>query len=471
MLDRESSRIPLLAGLGLFLGWGLAPNAIVQAQGARATVEAASPFQGHHRYRLVDIGTFGGQNSQFSTPSASVLSRGGVAAGIADTDIPDPTCYFDCVIDHAFEWKDGVITRLPELPGGQSSFGYVVNDRGLIVGVSQIGTIDPLTGVREQRGAAWRRGKVAELHSLGGNVSGTFAVNDRDEIVGAATNEIPDPFADALMAACRIVETSTCDTFAFSNLFSPTTTETRAVLWHDGSVHDLGTLGGPDSTAEMINERGDVTGYSYTSFTANPSTGTPTVDPFFWSRDGEQMIDMGGLGGTFGAPFWMNNRGEVVGASNLAGDIDTHPFIWSREKGMEDLGTLGGTFGHPDWINDAGDVVGTSTDAGGHLRAFLWHAGKMTNLGTVGTDPDSEALSINAHGQIVGGSYELGVADLHGFLWENGGPMVDLNALVHPKSTVKVIFATQINEGGEIAGTGLLPNGDTHAILLIPCDD
>jgi hypothetical protein len=27
-----------------------------------------------------------------------------------------------------------------------------------------------------------------------------------------------------------------------------------------------------------------------------------------------------------------------------------------------------------------------------------------------------------------------------------------------------------INDGGEIAGNGVLPNGDTHAFLLIPCD-
>ncbi|MGC2724022.1 MAG: hypothetical protein WA224_08675, partial [Candidatus Acidiferrales bacterium] len=64
---------------------------------------------------------------------------------------------------------------------------------------------------------------------------------------------------------------------------------------------------------------------------------------------------------------------------------------------MRDLGTLGGTFGHPDWVNDAGEVVGFATipgDQDGH--GFLWRNGVMTDLGTVGTDPDSEGGSINS---------------------------------------------------------------------------
>jgi probable HAF family extracellular repeat protein len=212
-----------------------------------------------------------------------------------------------------------------------------------------------------------------------------------------------------------------------------------------------------------------VAGYSYTSFTPNAASGTPTVDAFLWTRE-SGMIDIGGLGGTFSAPFWINERGEVVGASNLAGDAATHPFLWNKRQGMTDLGSLGGHYGHADWINDSGDVVGTSANADGHLRAFFWHAGKMTNLGTIGTDPASEATSINSSGQVVGGSFDPGVADLHGFLWEAGGPLVDLNDLIVPASTITVIFATEIDDRGEIAGTGMLPNGDTHAILLLPCD-
>jgi hypothetical protein len=57
------------------------------------------------------------------------------------------------------------------------------------------------------------------------------------------------------------------------------------------------------------------------------------------------------------------------------------------------------------------------------------------------------------------------------FLWENGGPMVDLNALVPSGSGLRLDDAVDINSRGEIVGIGVLANGDAHAVLLIPCDE
>jgi probable HAF family extracellular repeat protein len=94
----------------------------------------------------------------------------------------------------------------------------------------------------------------------------------------------------------------------------------------------------------------------------------------------------------------------------------------------------------------------------------------MTDLGTVDGDPCSRALSINSQGQIVGASTSC-TEYQHAFLWENDGPMIDLNPLVLPGSGMTVRDGDQINDRGEIAGRGVLPNGDVHAILLIPCGD
>ena|ERR1700676_2049013 len=56
------------------------------------------------------------------------------------------------------------------------------------------------------------------------------------------------------------------------------------------------------------------------------------------------------------------------------------------------------------------------------------------------------------------------------FLWENRS-MVDLNTLISPNSSFYLYWAPFIDDRGEIGGYGSLANGDTHAVLLIPCDE
>lgn len=107
------------------------------------------------------------------------------------------------------------------------------------------------------------------------------------------------------------------------------------------------------------------------------------------------------------------------------------------------------------------------------MLAFLWKRGVMTSLGTVDGDPCSAAHSINTKSQVVGESSPSCFNDptVHAFLWENAGPMVDLNTLIPRSSGINVVVGDSINDRGEIASEGLLPNGDNRAVLLIPCDE
>jgi len=57
--------------------------------------------------------------------------------------------------------------------------------------------------------------------------------------------------------------------------------------------------------------------------------------PFLWENG--RMMDLGTLGGTCGFPLALNNSGQVVGVSNLPGDLTTHAFLWPGADGeMQD---------------------------------------------------------------------------------------------------------------------------------------
>jgi probable HAF family extracellular repeat protein len=95
----------------------------------------------------------------------------------------------------------------------------------------------------------------------------------------------------------------------------------------------------------------------------------------------------------------------------------------------------------------------------------------MTDLGTLGNDPCGRAFSINLSGQVVGATNPCNGEFTHAFLSENGGPLIDLQTLIPSGSGVTVLYATDINDRGEIVAFGVLSNGDGHSVVLIPCDE
>jgi probable HAF family extracellular repeat protein len=434
-----------------------------------------------HHYKLIDAGTFGGPGSGIENPSSPSLNQRGMLVGVSDTSTPDPNapdCFLDCWVDMGFLVHDGVVTPLGPPPSGAglSSIAYAINEAGQIVGQAQNGAFDTLTGWPETHAALWQTGQTTaiDLGTLGGTQSIANVINDSGQVAGAALNATLDPFANSALTSCLSYPPfGGCGTFAQTLIFFPGATEMHAFVWTKAhGMQDLGTLGGPDSAAWTINDRGQIAGESFTSFTPNPSSGVPTIDPFFWDPKDRKMLDLGGLGGTFGATLFLNGQGQVVGLSNLPGDTTYHAFIWSKSEGMKDLGTLGGTIAAPHWMNDAGEVVGFASLLGDQDRhAFLWRNGVMTDLGTADGDPESESASINSQGQIVGSSFTFN-GPSHGLIWENGAHAADLNTLVSPGTTMSITVALLINDRGEIGCLGLDPSdAEEHACLLIPCDE
>ena len=111
-------------------------------------------------------------------------------------------------------------------------------------------------------------------------------------------------------------------------------------------------------------------------------------------------------------------------ASYTSGDGQADAFIYSAGL-MTDLGSLGGG-SVASGINNSGQVVGWSYTSGGQAHAFLYSAGTMTDLGTLG-GTSSYASAINNSGQAVGVSDTSG-GQPHAFLY-SGGTMTDLGGL------------------------------------------
>jgi probable HAF family extracellular repeat protein len=411
------------------------------------------------RYKLVDLGTFGGPNSFANGPTVPTLSGNGIYAGEADTSIPDPFAPFcqspDCLVQHAQEWRNGVVIDLGTLPGVNLSSGATwVSGNGIIGGASENGLIDPLLGTPELRAVVWKNGQIFDLGTLdGGYESFVPAVNDSEQVAAWSLNLVPDPFSMA-----------------------GGSTQTRGFLWQHGAKQDLGTLGGPDALPEAMNQSGQIIGTSYTNSTPIPTGGfncppnVPATDPFFW-EEGE-MVDIGTLGGTCGVANLINNSGQVVGTSSLVGNQTHHAFLWEH-RALKDLGTLGGLNSEAFWITDSGLIVGRAdfSPQGANHHAYLLKNDRMIDLGTLAPWPCSTAYSVNSRGQVIGDTGICGEGGGPSFFSENGESMVDINTLVLHGSEIEVVDAYDINDRGEIAGLGMLPNGDVHAVLLIPASE
>ena len=122
---------------------------------------------------------------------------------------------------------------------------------------------------------------------------------------------------------------------------------------------------------------------------------------------------------------------------------------------VRDLGTLPGyTSSEALGINAAGQIVGTSSDTESQSRPFLWDDGVMTNLGTLGGSRGT-AHGISNTGLIVGES-EDATHTMHAFVWESG-TMTDLGP--------GVAFA--VNDQGQAVGCGYptSPAPPCHAVL------
>jgi probable HAF family extracellular repeat protein len=316
---------------------------------------------------------------------------------------------------------------------------------------------------------------VTDLGSLsGGDFSQAFDINNSGQVTGSA-NYSPTQSHAFLWTNGTMTDLGTLGgvaSFGFSIngggqvvgfAYTGTVNEGgyqiyRAFLYSNGTMTDLGTLGGSNSTAKGINSQGQVVGDSFKP--------TPGNHAFLYS--GGTMTDLGSPFGGNSFATGINGNGQVAGYGQLpgGGTAPYRAFLYSSGT-MTDLGTLGGSGALAHDINDSGQVVGESQTGNSAWHPFLYSHGAISDLGTIGgLFLDGTALGINNSGQVVGSCHYHTPYVQHAFLYA-GGAMTDLNSLIDPASGWTLAEATAINDSGWIVGLGT-HNGHGRAFLLAP---
>jgi len=311
-------------------------------------------------YSIQDLGVTTGTDS-----FATGINQSGELIGYSLTKTSEGCsgCY-SLTNYQGFVYRQGIASNLPTL-GGRESEPYGINAKGEIVGGSYV------TGSSDYHAFSLGRDGMQDLGILSSNgstlssqaISNAQAINNKGQIVG------------------------------YSSVNVDNVTPYHAVLFDDGAVHDLGTLGGLRSNALAINSKGEIAGWS---------TIANGLSHAFIYDDG-RMRDIGTLGGAESSAHGINEKGHVVGSAGSLGDIE-HAFFYDGV--MHDLGTLGGSFSYAYGINSADIIVGQSAGANGNAYAFLYDGFSMLNLNSLlGENLKNitltNAVAINNHGQIA----------------------------------------------------------------------
>jgi probable HAF family extracellular repeat protein len=260
------------------------------------------------------------------------------------------------------------------------------------------------------------------------------------------------------------------------------------------TITDLPSLGGTNSRANSINNRGWLAGYSNLA-------GNQSRHAALW-RDGA-LTDLGTLGGPNSAVTWSvkANSGFVAGIAQTAtpdplgeawSSAAFYPgatgsgyinlgFVWENGH-MRALPTLGGNNGFATGANSRGEVVGWAENTVHdptcvppqvlQFRPVVYgpHGNQISQLPLFAGDTSGAATGINERGDAVGIS---GICDQavgrhtakHAVLWDKHGGVIDIGNLGAPWWNTP----TNINQRGDIvgfAGDPAFPDGDIlHAFI------
>src|SRR6266480_2370991 len=297
---------------------------------------------------------------------------------------------------------------------------------------------------------------VSNLDTLGGTSSGGNSINDQSWVAG------------------------------YSRL--PDNQSRHAALWRNGSILDLGTLGGPNSsvTWNVKNTEGIIVGISQTdapdplgeAWSSAAFYGPPYHVGFINLGFVWEQGQMRGLptfaGGNNGFATGANNLDQVVGwAENDVHDpacvspqvLQFRPAMWGLgpPDQIHELPLISGdSSGAATAINDNGQIVGISgicdQAVGRHTakHAVLWQNGAVTDIYPNPPAPWwNTPTAINQRGDVVGFAGDPAFVEgdvLHAFMWTREDGIRQLKPLPNRTPTHVDSEAYGINEARQVVG-------------------
>lgn len=348
------------------------------------------------------------------------------------------------------------VTDLGVLPGYGESSASAINDRGVVACRAAPTGSHGSWGQTRGRTFLSQAGRLTDLGALPGtNCDVPQGINSRGDVTGSA--DLPGAH--------------------------------HAFLYSGGKMTDLGVPPGyTDSEGIGVSDRGEVA-VDATNSAARP--GQPSARAFLYSQGRMASLPLP-PGCTHSHAGAISAAGQIVGDYRLgAGRARReYPFVYDdRTKALTVLPVPAPySYFSVCRVNEHAQAVGDVMAADLSFHAALWEGNRMTDLGAPPGYDDSAAEGLNGRGEVVGRCWHGG-GSFEGYLWSSvsdksalgryldrdlrhafvysAGRMQDLNELMPRNADWTLQGASDINDQGQIVGSGL-HHGRQRAFLLTP---